>query len=251
MQAGWMTSGGMMTPGSCISLSVSFEASISIESLTNFSPLSLSCDSFPFVGGSIGPKTKLASSPKSQSPEPRSGDRTPISANDPRRRSMEVNGGHQRSQSSLSQFLTNRTSYHAPPSPSDGTTPPLEPNSLSPHAGRKSASNPIKELGKGMKALGGKVGLEFETNGSRPSQAKSSAGVFGGLIAATVSLLDLRPLRRSASSSKSTTDFEPHLLFLSGKHLWYRDSRGSFGESRFGSSFPVRVSRLTPLLFRS
>lgn len=38
-----------------------------------------------------------------------------------------------------------------------------------------------------MKALGGKVGLEFETNSTRPSAAKSSAGVFGGLIAATVS----------------------------------------------------------------
>ena len=93
--------------------------------------------------------------------------------------------GHQRNQSSLSQFLTNRTSYHES-SPASPGSPPLEDGNLSPRMGKKSGIplNPVK----GLKNLGAGIGkgLGFEVEDrARPSQAKSAGGVFAGLITAT------------------------------------------------------------------
>jgi hypothetical protein len=105
---------------------------------------------------------------------------------------------HQRGASSLSNFLSNRSSasinYQRDPT-SPLASPPIgspgEVGTLSPRTERTSA---VKGMQHQMKKLGDRLGLETETSRSRPAMAKSSAGVFGGLIASTASI------RPSASS---------------------------------------------------
>lgn len=157
MQAGWIASGGVMTPGGSVVSKDLKKQQQHYRDQQNQQSLSPNA---------------------SPSGTPHERERTSSNAT---RRSMETltATGHQRNQSSLSQFLTNRTSYHES-SPTSPGTPPLEDANLSPRAGKKGLPlNPVK----GLKKLG--AGLGFEMEGSRPGQAKSSGGVFAGLITAT------------------------------------------------------------------
>jgi hypothetical protein len=67
---------------------------------------------------------------------------------------------------------------------------PLTPNasgaSNTPAAGYTKKKNVFEQAGQGVKRLGQTLGLEIETSSTRPEAARSSAGVFGGLILGTV-----------------------------------------------------------------
>lgn len=83
--------------------------------------------------------------------------------------------------SSLVNFVTNRSSgLFNPTSPGSPGSPPTTADSTVALRPPKTAA---AKVGSTMKKLGGSLGLEFD---SRPTAAKSSAGVFGGLMMATV-----------------------------------------------------------------
>lgn len=116
---------------------------------------------------------------------------------DPRRRSGELgNLWSNRSQSSLSHFVRDRSGNTKSPTASiyggltgnkrgpettassEQPTPPLSAGSHS-HSHSHSAT---KAVANGIKKIGDRLGLEVD----RPPSSRSSAGVFGGLIASTV-----------------------------------------------------------------
>jgi hypothetical protein len=91
---------------------------------------------------------------------------------------------------SVNDFVSNRTTA-IPSSPGSPGSPPTTADSATYlRAPKKSAASTVSS---GFKKLGGSLGLEID---QRPSSAKSSAGVFGGLMMATVRL------RRRRSSAK-------------------------------------------------
>jgi len=94
-----------------------------------------------------------------------------------------------RSATSLAPTLTRErarpssTSLHKLISRSSSPSPPPSPGIYVPYQARFTT-----ELSKQVRKLGDRLGLELETERTRPSAARSGGGVFAGLIASTVSL---------------------------------------------------------------
>lgn len=95
----------------------------------------------------------------------------------------------------LNSFISSRSSQspQQPRSPAESASPP-SPGIHSPKRKNKFVDGTVQQL----KKLGGTLGLEVESSSSRPEAAKSSAGVFGGLVLSAV---------RSLSSPSSLSPF--------------------------------------------
>ncbi|GAA6034662.1 hypothetical protein JCM8097_001104 [Rhodosporidiobolus ruineniae] len=95
---------------------------------------------------------------------------------------------HQRSQSSTAlSKLVSRVSTPSPP------VSPVEPGHYVPHR-----PDLKSEFTKRVRKLGDRLGLELESERTRPAAARSGAGVFGGLVLGTASLV--APATPAASS---------------------------------------------------
>ncbi|GAA5897876.1 hypothetical protein JCM6882_005102 [Rhodosporidiobolus microsporus] len=105
---------------------------------------------------------------------------SPSSASLPRSTTLSK---HHRSHSTnaLSRLISSssRSSLSPPVSP----TSPVQPGVFVPHRAKVTS-----ELSKRVRKLGDRLGLELESERTRPAAARSSAGVFGGLVMGTAAL---------------------------------------------------------------
>ena len=139
------------------------------------------------------------SSPRALSPRrhyPASLHENPSASTPHRSRSSTSLAAHHRSHSanSLAPSLSRErarpssTSLHKLISRSSSPSPPPSPGLYVPYQARFTT-----ELSKRVRKLGDRLGLELETERTRPSAARSGGGVFAGLITSTVSSFFLVP----------------------------------------------------------